>query len=384
MRCLYSYWAFFFLLWASSGVAQKNDYQLVRNLNEQWLYFDQSYNQYVAYTENLHQNSKMVHFWLKPEQWKSYFFLVHLQEDAYLFINHNIQNKLLKGKNFLSLDSLAKIYPQKTLFLSLYSPKAKFLEETLIVNQKSGNSAKGANPEEVGKDRNFQTFIKSRASILLLVLLLGYAFLRQYDSKTLLTYLQISKFLQIQRRLDNPFFIRLFQNSNLVFLLVYLVLNTTFFAIMEAIAPPNEAFILGKYHSAFSAYKLAWPNILVWFAWSFVWLLFKYILIVLTSNLLGLSRIVNVHFYEYVRITHWFLLPLTAGSLLLCLHFSHQPSYWYYFLKSLLLLVYVIRLLILAYNINSFTEFRKLDFFSYLCVSEMIPLLVSMKILFFT
>lgn len=362
--------------------AQKNTYQLVRSINEQWLYFDKSYNHYVAYTENLHQNSQMLHFWLKPEQWKSYFLLLNLQEDSYLFINHNIQKKLSKGQNFVSIDSLATIYPKKMLFFSLYAPKAKFLKETWIVNAKP--SSQKVSSTEVWSDRAFNALLRGRVSLLLLALLLGYAFLRQYDPKVLFTYLQISKFLQIQRRLDNPLFIRFFQNSNLIFLLLYLVLTTSFLVIMEAIAPPNEAFVLGKYNNVLSGYKLSWVNALVWLSLSLIWLFAKYFLIIITANLLGLARIVNIHFYEYIRITHWFFLPLTIACMLLCLHVPYQMADWYEGLKFLLLLIYVMRVFFVAYNINSFAEFRKLDFYSYLCVSEIIPLFVYLKILFFT
>jgi hypothetical protein len=372
----------FLILVAFSLEAQKNTYQLVRSINEQWLCFDKSYNHYVAYTENLHQNSQMLHFWLKPEQWKPYFLLLHLQEDSYLFINHNIQKKLSKGQHFVSLDSLAAIYPKKMLFFSLYASKAKFLKETWIVNAKP--SSQKVSSTEVWSNRAFNTLLRGRVSLLLLALLLGYAFLRQYDPKVLFTYLQISKFLQIQRRLDNPLFIRFFQNSNLIFLLLYLLLTTSFLVIMEAIAPPNEAFVLGKYNNALSGYKLSWVNALIWLALSLIWLFAKYFLIIITANLLGLARIVNIHFYEYIRITHWFFLPLTIACMLLCLHVPYQMADWYEGLKFLLLLIYVMRVFFVAYNINSFAEFRKLDFYSYLCVSEIIPLFVYLKILFFT
>jgi len=368
---------------AHSLIAQKNGYQLVRNLNEQWLYFDKSYNHYVAYTENLHQNSQMLHFWLKPEQWKAYYLLLHLEEEAYFFINHNIQKKIPKGETYLSLDSLAKAYPQKSIFVSMYAHKSKFLKETLLVNQIPKFKSEVSSSNDT-KDRPFQNLLKSRVSLFLLVLLISYAILRQYDLKLLLTYLQISKFLQIQRRLDNPLFLRFFQNSNFVFLLIYIGLLTTFFVIMEAVAPSNEPFVLGKYNSNLSAYKLSWVNVLIWYLLLVAWLLAKYLILLFTSNLLGLSRLINIHFYEYIRITHWFFVPLTTISILLCLHFPYQMDHWYFWLKYLLLLVYIIRLLVVAHNINSFAEFRKLDFYSYLCVSEIVPLLVYVKILFFT
>ncbi|MFN3315423.1 MAG: hypothetical protein ACK40K_01330 [Raineya sp.] len=372
---------FFSFVLLFSVKAQKTNYQLVRNLNEQWLHFDKSYNHYVAYTKNLHQNSQMVHFWLKPEQWKNYYLLLHLEEDGYLFINHNIQKKFLKGKNYLFLDSLAKIYPQKNIFMSMYALKPNFLRETLIVSNKLQEQTTNV---FLDKDKAFYNFLRSRVSVFLVVLLLGYAILRQYDPKLLFTYLQFSKFLQIQRRLDNPLFLRFFQNSNLIFLLIYLGLLTTFFVIMEAVAPSGEPFILGQYNNNLSAYKLSWVNVLVWYGLLVAWLFAKYFIILVTSNLLGLSRIVNIHFYEYVRITHWFFLPLTAISILLCLHLPYQMESWYLWLKSFLFLSYVLRLAIVAYNINSLAEFRKLDFYSYLCVSEIIPLLVFAKILFFT
>ncbi|GAB4130267.1 MAG: hypothetical protein OHK0045_20090 [Raineya sp.] len=365
--------------------AQKTTYQLVRSLNEQWLYFDESYKHYVSYADNLHQNTQMLHFWVKPEQWKAYYLLLDLEEEAYLFFNHNIQKKIPKGKNYLSLDSLAQIYPQKNLLVSLYALKSNFLTETLIVNHKVLHSASAlSDSDEKTKNRAYQRLVRSRVSVLFLVLLLAYAFLRQYDWKLLLNYLQISKFFQLQRRLDNPLFFRFFQNSNLLFLLCYVALLTTFFTIMEAVAPSNEPFILGRYNNSLSAYKLSWANVVVWYSLLLLWLFTKYFLITFSARLLGLSRIVNIHFYEYVRTTHWFFLPLTIASILLCLHLPYQAGIWYVVLKYSLLFAHILRLIATIYNVNSLTEFRKLDFYSYICVSEIIPLLVYVKILFYT
>jgi hypothetical protein len=351
--------------------------KIVADLKDEWLVFDNSYNHYVSYVPSYHKNTKLVHFWLKPQSYQSYQLVLHFNQDTYLYINHQIQKRYSKGWHTLSLDSLAKKQIQESLFISLYGDTDESVIGTLLATKEKTTARQNANTFK----KNIQN-LRQKAAYFLLILILAYTLLRQYDSKLLVEYLQVSKFLHIQRRLDNPLFIRILQNSNVLFLITYSLLIGTFFFLLGLMETKESVFSLSAY--GISIEENNWLSWFVWVSLTLLWIIAKYFVLWIAGSLLGLSKLLNIHFYEYIRISHFFYLPLTLGLILLYLHTPHSVSYWYSFFKITLLFVFSLRFLILWRNTNSIGEFRKLDFFSYLCVSEFIPLTIYVKMLFFT
>jgi len=349
--------------------------KVVVDLKEQWLYYDASYNSYIAYIPAYHQEQGLIHFWLKPQQFKQYKLLLELKEDTYLYINHKLQKKYKKGWQIISLDSLSKQTKQENIFLSFYGS----VEKT-IIGVPSFQKQKVVKNEEVIHKNSIGKF-KQQITLYIIIILVAYTLTRQYDVKMLREYLQVQKFFQVQRRIDNPLFIRVFQNNNLLFLFSYCLLTGTFFYLLETISGKKSTLFF--FINTNETLQLSWFNWAIWVGALVIWTLFKYIILWLAANLLSVSKLINLHFYEYIRVSHFFYLPLTAILLILSLRVPYAIYDWYGVFKSTLIVAYTLRTIILWYNANSFGEFRKLDFFSYLCVSEIIPLMIYIKILFF-
>lgn len=361
-------------------VLAQNIEKKVASLESELLYFSLNHNQYVAYTPAIHQNSQLLHFWLKPSEYTAYELILHLRQEAYWYINHNLQKKLTLGWHRFSLDSLARKYSYQPIFCTLYARKGNFLKEIAIGYFK--NDFPKPSIEQI--DKNYTYAIRRNAVVLLIILFLGYVVVRQIDFKILMGYLQLSKFWNIRRRMDNPLFLRIFASSNILFLLNYAFLVAVFFYFLGLTSQEKQNMLLiGRYLDkdlqALSIKSLAWSFVII-----LIGILAKFLLIGIVALVLGISRVVNIHFYEYVRISHFFYLPLTLFVLYLALQVPFRLEYWHNLFKLLLGTLYVVRLIALGLIINKSVEFRKLDFYSYLCITELFPLLLSWKLLFFS
>ncbi|MDW8296582.1 MAG: DUF4271 domain-containing protein [Raineya sp.] len=367
------------LLFFNPLLAQSVEKKIV-SLENELLHFNDNYNQYVAYSPALHQNSLMLHFWLKPSDYQPYDLLLELQEETYLYINHNLQKKLSIGWNRLSLDSLTQKYGYQKIFFSLYARKGSFCKQILVGKLKYSSQKI---PEKQA-DKNYLQTIRRNAIILLVLLCLGYAFIRQIDFRLLMSYLQVSKFFNILRRMDNPLYLRPFSGTNILFLLNYACLVAVLFYFMAQTNQEKEnTFFLGKHlNSSIQASGLS--NFGLSFVIISLAIFAKFLLISLTASLLGLSRIINFHFYEYIRISHFFYLPLCILAIFLALQMPYHLMDWYSFFKTTLSILYLGRMIGVGVIINKLAEFRKLDFYSYLCVVELFPLLIYWKVLFFS
>lgn len=348
----------------------------VISLESELLFFDESYNQYVAYLPDLQADAEMLHFWLKPYEYTAYDLVLRVNADVYFYVEHNLQAKLSKGWHSISLDSLQRRYGYRTIFCSLYARKAQFLEKIFIGTFKEAITQ----PKETLPNKSLLSHVRYRAILLGFVLLMGYALLRQLDVRLLGGYLQVSKFFNLQRRMDNPLFVRAFTGTNILFLLNYTFLIGALWYLLAYTAP--------LYENVFWKEVLL-DNVVTWRFLGVAWLgavgglLLKLVWINVFASLLGLSKVVTIHFYEYVRISHFLYLPLTACLIYLAIATPYALDKWYIFFRNAVIIVWWIRFWSLGYIINKAGEFRKLDFYSYLCVVELFPLLVFWKKLFF-
>lgn len=348
----------------------------VISLESELLFFDESYNQYVAYLPDLHTDAEMLHFWLKPYEYAAYDLVLQFNTDVYFYIDHNLQGKFSEGWHSFSLDSLQKRYGCRAIFCSLYASKAQFLEKIFIGTFREATMQE----KETLPNKSLLSDVRYRVILLVFVLLMGYALLRQLDLRLLRGYLQISKFFKLQRRIDNPLFIRPFTSTNILFLLNYTFLIGAFWYLLAYTAP--------LYENVFWKEVLL-DNMVTWRFLGVAWLgalgglLLKLLWINLFASLLGLSKVATIHFCEYVRISHFLYLPLTLWLMYLAIAIPHELDKWYIFFRNAVIIVWWVRFAALWYIINKAGEFRKLDFYSYLCVVELFPLLVFWKKLFF-
>ncbi len=314
------------------------------------------------------QKSRTIYFTLSRKSLGSSLMI----QDRYpfsLFINGKLSGRY-KDNLTLRVDSLWVLYQGK-LFIAVHQERPIYSLQTLLVSKTS--QADFDNPPRSG---NFFSDFVIIASLLLLVALIG---LLRVNTGLTLDYLNVIKLFSLQDRDESTVASRIGASINLFFFALIGFFLGLILLIIFNIAPDQVRFagnfIFNSTPQAFLYWVLLSAIILAL-------LVTKLVLIASFSLLFGLRDSVRFQFFNFVR-----LLFVTAG-LMACIAtvyfiFHLQGPNLFYSLLTTGSLFIVIGILFLFLKLLARTSFPVFHLFSYLCATEIIPLVILGRILLF-
>ena len=363
--------------------------RLVYDLRQDWQVYQPQYKAYVAYSAYPRSGAPLS-FWLQALQ-APYQLYLDYEGTYFLFINQKLVSELAAGQSpaRISVDSLQKKFNLSYPFFCTLYPKganAQLLQSLVLSTKASGKNLDGTEEDAASQKKLLQERRKPNTHrdflIIAFGLLLGlYTVLGNSYPKILSYFYNFYKMLSLSRIEESLFVNKTFGAANILFLGAYVLLVglglwTTNEVLNNAFLP--QELVRLEYRS----YQPSW-QLLILAGVSLVLVLAKYLLIRITAALLGLQKLVVLHFYEYMRISQFFytFFLLVALSLLLLRPYQASESAWFF--QYGILTFYVFRLLLLWKQVNKVIEFRNLYLFSYLCITEIIPFLFLLKLLIF-
>jgi hypothetical protein len=127
-----------------------------------------------------------------------------------------------------------------------------------------------------------------------------------------------------------------------------------------------------------------WSCLFSWIALSaiaFCVVELKYLLIRILCSLLNVEKIAQIHFFDFMRIGLIFICTtLMVASVLYLSDWNQVVSFKVVLYAFIALLG--IRIIILLFKLIGETSFRKIHLISYLCTTEILPLLIGIRIFF--
>lgn len=364
----------------AEGVGPNQSYYLVKDFQDDWQVYDERYQNYVPYLRERHQSYKSFSIFLDLDAYRSYQLLYYATKDNYLFINASLQKKLpAKQWVVLNLDSLHRVYDTHEIFLTFYSTLPGLEDKTLLI----GNAIKQAQrPIEIAESQitakprvvnAYQDFFTLAG-----LLLLGcFAFLYNFQAKAFQKFFNIRDLLTVSKRSESSV-----QNAGLDLSSILFIANLSLviaYLYMFAVSKNIEIFggrQLVSYSDTLSDLMLTYFEISL-----IILLLFgaKYLSIYLLGSLYRLNKITNFHFFKIIQASGLFFLLLLAVLMLL---FYTQPYLSDNVANGLTAVVssfFLARLALLYFSINKLASLKNLYLFSYLCIVELIPLIVGMR-----
>lgn len=362
----------------TNGIGPGNRYYPVHDFRDDFQVYDQKIQAYIPYIDEQHASQTALSAYVDLESNRHYNLLISTHQDGYLFINAALKRKLPAQQwQVLSIDSLYRLYRQPEIFLTLYgSPgidgKQLFIgyrksstQKTLVLSD--DNLSVRPRPQAV-----YQNFL----GLGLLFLLATHAFLfavyrrafqRFYSFYDLVSLRAQEESFLISRPLSS---VNLLFTLNLSFLIAYLIVfvqsrNLDVFASRVLLLSEQRfGWVAGEF--------LLLSGIL------FISLLGKYLVLEVVGGLYQLQSIVHVHFFKILQSS---LLFFTVLTLLLAVIAYNSPAITWPpgVLLIPLLTFYLVRLALLYFVIRSTESIKNLYLFSYLCIVELIPLIIGLR-----
>ena len=356
-------------------------YTVMKDLEEDMLVYSNAYDTYVPYTKGASFNTSAAVFVLPLRQYRDYQLLIKPPAESSLMINQRIVDYYWhEGSHLYPIDSLFSQYGDSCV-VSVFSPSLHpdKLEVAVISRRPYSYNEPGVGSEEFLKvyerpEQHFNNFFIVGILILLAIL----AVLRNLFPRIFSSYYDISRATAIRVRDEPNFSMKLSGRGHVPFIIFYSLLFG--FLIMVLLQQAQEVVSVFDFLSfdAFGNYIYAWLllSVVVFF-----FQLFKYWLLLLVAKVFNIGEFAYIHFFDFLRLSQIFYTFVFA---LVVLVFFGAESYidaGAILLLRIVAVFAVIRVVLIFFKLLRLSQFRKTYLFSYLCTTEILPLLIGLKFL---
>jgi hypothetical protein len=367
----------------ATKIAPPTDYLPIYNFQNDWLVYSYDYKNYVPYSQKLNESTKSLSLQIDLLKNKNYYLFIHSNSDSYLFLEGTLQSNI-KPKQWMRLriDSLHQALKKDVILLTIHGEGGVSGNTVLLCNQKANNPL--ALTQDIPssstliniKPINFTVFGNLTAIVIMLILMLN-AWLYNIASPSYLKLINPKTFFNkdIREHLTNinkP-------TSSMIGTTVLIVSMLIAYIFLSFISVDSSSkfrdSILPDQSDTLELLKRYFILSGVIFILSYL----KYLLIYIIGNMFNFRHISDIIFMKITQASYLFYVALLLIFLLVNLNYpSITPDLVIYF-TYLTIMYYIIRFILLYVVTTPSSSFINLYLFSYLCVIEIIPLIIGIK-----
>ena len=379
------------LLWLASSpfstaravgeVGPDSRYYLVRDLKHDWLAYSQKYKNYVPYSRGVNETELSASLLVDLLENRRYVLLVSTARQNYLFIEGALQRQLVPGTWLtLDIDSLRQVYRKSEVLLTLYGSPGIEDKTVLIGHPRRGQNARVERKQNLPiiNIKPLRTTPFEDFSILLLLLLLILTLFAYTSSPSLFRrFVRPNDFFDRSNRNDfynftkpyTPFVVMVALFISAV--MAYLVLFLTHFDL--------ELFYTAGFLSEGDTLPELLLNQLNLTIACLALFFLKYLLMNLVGSVLNLGRTVNTHYLKALQMSYIFYAFNVMAFFALLLPNPLWLEWSRPYLIYGFLFYYMVRVLVLYLFSDNTGRVINLYLFSYLCVVEIVPIIIGVK-----
>ncbi|MFM7858921.1 MAG: DUF4271 domain-containing protein [Flammeovirgaceae bacterium] len=316
------------------------------------------------------QSTSSIYFWLLPPLQNGSKLMIEGRHGYSVWINSKL---IWKGQGLIrfSIDSLSRLYPEK-MFLSVNSV-AGFNN---IITKVETTSLMDEMVDLIQRKQNhFPDF----AVIASLILMISFTLLLRTNPTLTRDYFNLFKLITSIDRAESGFGLRIASSVNIL----YYIFGSCFLALMLLVA----FHLMGSVTLLSKIFQIqdTGQGFLNWFFLSFGifgLLLLKLVCIAVFAALFGFKDTVRFQFFNFVRIIFISMTILVIINIVFVV-FHVQTELFYYYQLYLLVGLFGLGTVVVYIKLLARLPYHFFHLFSYLCISEIIPLLVLTKLILY-
>ncbi|MFD2573919.1 DUF4271 domain-containing protein [Spirosoma soli] len=362
----------------SGGIGPEGRYYPVHNFRDDFLVYDEGAKAYVPYILEQHADQTALSAYVDLESNRHYSLLISTQQDGYLFINAALKRKLRANQwQVLSIDSLFRVYRQPEIFITLYGVPG-LSDKQLFIGYPKSSTQKPV----VLRDDNLSVRPRPQAnydnflSLGLLFLLATHAFLFTFYHRAFLRFYSFRDLVSLRAQEESFLINRPLSSTNVLF-----TLNLSFIvAYLIMFVQSRNLDVFASRTLLVGEQRFGWlaGEYFLLSGLTFLSLIGKYVMLEVFGGLYKLQSIINVHFFKIIQSSLLFFTLLTL--VLAVVSYNVSELVWSESLLFLPLIgFYMARLTLLYLVIRSMEPIKNLYLFSYLCIVELIPLIIGLR-----
>lgn len=359
---------------AIPGAGSTGGYEVIRDLRPDWEFYSEKDHGYLPYIAGNETVTKTIYFHLPLRKYRNKYLIISFQPAASLWINERLAGHYPERETvWFSIDSLIQNHAKDTILVSVYDPASTFDELVTVIGVKAPVTVEAKSVNEIFK-RNVSKEKNSFIVIAFLIIAfftfwynifpgefrfffsLGSLFTPHGGAGSLTGSLVITK----------P---KLIFIIGLSFVISYLLVVHQY---VDEI-PVLSGLLTG--HSVFGGWFLLSMVIFIVF-------ILKYLLILILGSLFGIRDLSNFYFLGIMVLSMIFYAFLFIIIIVSGLSVYHKTGSVIQFFTYLVVFFYPLRMVFMFFALRRNTTINNLHLFSYLCATELIPVIFGLKYLF--
>ena len=307
-------------------------------------------------------SSKALYITLEPTQFISDYLRINADEEYALFVNTKLA-ATGRTTGVYSIDSLRKKYGASELLIGIYPAVKSKMAVEIVSRKKNQNVLSQLKPAS-----GFRDF----AVIAIITLLILFTILVRLNPKLTADYFSLNKIFSIRETDDTQLYTRITSSSNILFYI--------FCSMMVGFS----LVLIFHFTSTQQSITQFWIAMLEWIKFSMIVLFIFFLKVALVyslSRLFGIKGAGRIHFFYWIRVL------VVTGSLIsigVFLYFisrgQHASVYEVFRWTITVVLILLIALVFL--KLMRRAECSIFHLFSYICATEIIPFLITIKLLY--
>ncbi|MDN5216547.1 DUF4271 domain-containing protein [Fulvivirgaceae bacterium BMA12] len=347
------------------------------DLRQDWLIYNNRHQTYAPFVENAASSSRSFSFILDKSSANNSNLACCFQGGSSLFIEQEIV-AFYKRRKCISfdLDSLFQKYGREDLFVTVYNKSLDFNKFTTLLTAKRTEGNQLANTLigeiSVRDDSVFKNFYLLALLLFLIILSAVY----NLNPRNFREFYSLHKAFSLKPRYDNISTLKIFNWSNLLIIFTHCLLISFMLIVVVGLLGEPIPYVRINIEGLGAG---IWRWISLAFV-VFLLILIKYILIKLLSTMMNLKKFDHIHFFEFIRISIFIYSLALIFAVVLLLAFYLPVANSFIWVVYLIAFLSVVRIVLLYLKFLRLSTFRNLYLFSYLCTTEILPLIIGFKI----
>lgn len=361
----------FFVIFFYSSVFSQEKFTTVKNLKEYWMTHRD--NAYQVLEEIPFTGLHTIYFQLDRDAFRGNLLLLQSEKPYFLFINGKIIAEY-QGQVMLNIDSLSKAIYGPSFWIGIHQRDINARDmRTEIISMRKPVKA----PDEMNATRPYSYF-RDFVVIAGLITTLMFLLVFRLHPKLAADYFSVVRIFSTREVDEGQTSIRLTSSSNIQFYVLCSLLIGLYLLIVFYNLPPQYA-LPARFRA--SGFWMIWWQWLKISAIVFLVLIMKIAIIFSLTRLFGLRGMARFHFFNWIRLL---LVMFGTATILLFMYFisrGDRPDIFAFFL-SLVVITLIAWIVVAFLKLSGRTGHSMFHLFSYLCATEIIPLLITVKVLF--
>jgi hypothetical protein len=359
------------LLLTAVDVLSAKDFLVEEDLRLNWVFFDEQQNVMLPFLDNSRENPVAIHLMMNKDYGEASYLLMDIPSGVSLFVDGKFIRTYEEPQTRLfSVDSIKNQFDTRDLKITLYR-KASFrspVESKIGFIHNSFDSTLNVNPVLYRDADSRIDFLK----LIILIIFTFFVVLHTLFRADLLEFFSLQSLFTF--RLTTTAFLKYRSLTKIQIMVIFF-----FSALLSAVVITYLYYYNNPFANSFLAKTNPIIGWLILFALAVFFIFLKFVLISVVSTLFKVPEGINFYLIEFLRMAMIFYSVVFVFLTYIVINHFYLVEALFEKLIMAVAIFYSIRFIILYFKFRRIVSMKNLHLFSYLCTTELIPIILGLK-----